>query len=246
MGTALEDIDYSYLSKIKRKGGIVILYLIDSLGASSPKIQYCKNKINLFQWDHIYTFDAKDARKFNYQYLGFNYYSKHLIPIINNPPNDIYFVGGLKGNRTNLVYQTYKYFINNGLKTDYNVMKYHNQEDLYMENLEGINYITNGWVPYHYVLTGLANSKCLIEILQEGQHGPSLRYFEAVCYNKKLLTNNPLIVNYPYYNPFHMRIFNHISDIDLEWLRRDDVVNYNYKEDFSPINLISFINKLLH
>ena len=58
MGTALEEIEYSYLKKIKRKGGITILYLIDSLEASSPKIQNCKHKINKFKWDYIYTFDT--------------------------------------------------------------------------------------------------------------------------------------------------------------------------------------------
>lgn len=246
MGTALEEVDYSYLAKIKRKGGITILYLIDSLDASSPKIQYCKYKINLFKWDYIFTFDTSDARNYGYRYLGFNYYSKHSIPSISKPLNDIYFVGGLKGNRTKLIYQTYNHLTNNDFKADFNVMKYSKKiEDDNLKNIEGIKYIINGWMSYHSVLAGIANSKCLIEILQEGQHGPSLRYFEAVCYNKKLLTNNPLIINYPYYNSKYMKIFKNINDIDLEWLRKDDeIIDYNYKGDFSPINLITFINKL--
>ena len=75
----------------------------------------------------------------------------------------------------------------------------------------------------------------------EKQYGPSLRYFEAVCYNKKLLTNNPCVVDLPYYDPRYIQVFNNPSDIDIDWLREDCTVDYGYKGDFSPNILIDRI-----
>ena len=80
-----------------------------------------------------------------------------------------------------------------------------------------------------------------MEILQKGQTGPTLRYFEAVCYNKKLLTNNPHIVNFPFYKPEWMKIYQKPEDIDINWLKEKEQIDYGYNGEFSPTKLIDFL-----
>ena len=111
-----------------------------------------------------------------------------------------------------------------------------------LQKVEGINYILNGVIPYKTVLNNLQNSKCILEILRDKQRGPSLRYFEAVCYNKKLLTNNPAIIDFPYYDERYMRVFSKPEDIDINWIKEDiSNVDYHYKGDFSPTKLIDYL-----
>lgn len=83
-----------------------------------------------------------------------------------------------------------------------------------------------------------SDSKVALRCCAEGQRGTSLRYMEAVCYNKKLLTNNDDVVTYPFYDPRYMKIFHTLTDIDLDWLKMDIDVEYHYNGEFSPIRLI--------
>jgi hypothetical protein len=108
---------------------------------------------------------------------------------------------------------------------------------------DGIFYTHNKWVSYEKILSETISSNCILEILQNNQHGATLRYFEAVCYNKKLLTNNKDIIYYPFYNPKWMKVFTNISEIDIEWLRTNENIDYKYNGEFSPKILIDKILK---
>lgn len=85
----------------------------------------------------------------------------------------------------------------------------------------------------------MLNTNVIIEILQKGQNGSSLRYFEAVCYNRKLLTNNPNIEKLPFYNPEYMKVFSSSDDIDVEWVKKKGEIDYGYDRSFSPYYLLS-------
>ena len=216
----------------------ISLYLINSINAHSLVMRNVKPKINLFRWNNVYTFDPEDAKQFGYKYLGFNYYSKPVGRLDVTEMNNVYFVGGLKGGRDELVYSVYKYLKTNGIKTMYDI----NVMDSKVEKIvdSNINYF-NTWIPYSYVINKILKSKCILEIMQQGQYGATLRYFEAVTMNKKLLTNNPNIVNFPFYNPKWMKIFNVLEDIDLNWLASDENVDYQYNNEFSPAHLVDYI-----
>lgn len=47
----------------------------------------------------------------------------------------------------------------------------------------------------------IKRSKAIIDIQKEGVKGLSFRAFEALGNDKKFITNNPEIMNYPFYNP---------------------------------------------
>lgn len=194
------------------------------------------DNINKFEFDVKYTFDIGDSKRYGMKYMGFNYYSKHSIKSINNPKYDLYYIGRSSLDRNDLFYAVYNKLMSEKCKLDFYI-----KPTIVEENrLTDINYIDNGTLQYDEILEELQNSKCILEILREKQVGPSLRYFEAVCYNKKLLTTNPEIVNFPYYDKRYMRYFSNPDDIDVEWLKDDTcIVDYHYKGDFSPVTLIN-------
>lgn len=237
--TALRSLDEDLLHKLKAKGAILDLYLINSMNAESPRFLEIKSKLSLDVWHKIYTFDPVDAKKYGYSFRGFDYYSKHSVSIPEALEFDAHFVGGIKGNREDLVNHLYQAISKHGGKCDFHVMVYKKQK--YTE-IEGIHYIQGNWQPYSNVLKSLVKSNAIIEILQEGQSGASLRYFEAVCYNKKLLTNNPHIIDFPFYDARYMKIFHDENDIDYDWLCKREPVKYNYQGEFSPHRLVEYLS----
>lgn len=53
---------------------------------------------------------------------------------------------------------------------------------------------------YTQVLNSIRKSNLIVEIVQDGQNGLTIRSLEAMFFNSKLLTNNKDIINYPFYN----------------------------------------------
>lgn len=217
------------------------LFFINALDTNSHGIRSELKKplfsLYNFKWDDLYTFDKGDANKYKMKYIGFNYYSMRVIENNKHPENDLYSIAIATEDRKDLYFHIYEYLSKNGCKCDFH-LKVKGKE---RPNIQGIDFLEK-YYPYDEVVKVLQNSKCILEILRPGQNGPSLRYFEAVCYNKKLLTNNKEIVNFPYYDERYMKIFTTLEDIDVNWLKNDvETIDYHYKGDFSPTKLIDYI-----
>ena len=226
--------------RINNKKVKIGLFYLNSIGTADtrPRFMEAINNSKRFIWDEIYTFDPVDSQKYNMKYLGFNYYSNYTIAKNLTPQNDLFCIGISSKDRENLFTEIYKRLHSAGCKCDFHLKV----SEIGGQKIEGIDYIMKGLIPYKTVLNSLQNSKCILEILRDKQRGPSLRYFEAVCYNKKLLTNNPSIVGFPYYNEKYMKIFTKPDDIDINWLKEDITnVDYHYQGDFSPTKLIDFL-----
>lgn len=61
-----------------------------------------------------------------------------------------------------------------------------------------IKLISNN-ISYSEILNNISQSKCLVDIVQDGQEGLTYRPLEALFYNKKLITNNKTITEYDFY-----------------------------------------------
>ena len=97
---------------------------------------------------------------------------------------------------------------------------------------------------YKDTIEKMLTCNCILDIVDSGSSGGvSLRFFEAVVYNKKLLTNNKNIVKMPFYNPNYMKIFEKYDDIDLDWLKNNENVDYGYNGEFEAIEFIKRIDK---
>lgn len=234
----------------RNRNGKNVLLLLDSLKAHSAHIEQVESYIFDIKWDKVFCFDVEDCKEYGFDYLGFAYYSAK--PLESKAVTyDLYYIGRNKVNdgRMEQINRLDK------LLTEENVNGYisileggfwnrrnpffhsmHNNKD---SNITKINKPAS----YDQVLNDVMQSNCILELLQNGQQQQSARYFEAICYNKKLLTNNPNISSLPYYNPEYMKYFATVEDIDWDWVKRKESVEYHYKGDFSPLRMIEQIDK---
>ena len=125
---------------------------------------------------------------------------------------DLYYAGVSKG-RLETLHNIYNLMVQNEITTIYRITEVKAKEELY----DGILY--NERIKYNKLVEEDQFCNCILEVMADGQSGATLRYYEAVCYNKKLLTNNKNVVNLPFYDPAYIRVFEKPEDIDWNWVK---------------------------
>ena len=228
-------ITVKYIKDLKKKYDVrCVLFLLNSQNETQMKFtkQYEK------YLDYIFTFDYSDAKKYGYIECV-NLYSKINISENEQTVKDMYYIGFAK-DRINIIIKVNELAEKNRVNTFMRVMGV--DIDKNRDNTKKV--IFNQWVSYSDSLREMMKCNCILEILTSGQSGATLRYYEAVCYNKKLLTNNKNVVNLPFYNPDYIHVFEKPDDIDWEWVKERIPVNYHYDGRFSPTHLIDKIIEL--
>ena len=216
-----------------KKNTKLILICLDTM---QDKLLGVLDYIKSINFHAVYSFDPKDIAQYHFLPI-FNYYSK--LPIPNGPiTNDLFFIGGNKG-RMKALDSLYSKAVEYNVRTKYFLFAPKGES---MPANKDITILSQR-MDYEESLNHLSSSQCILELLSGDQTGQTLRYYEAVCYNKKLLTNNKNIVNLPYYDERYMQYFSSVEDIDFEWIKRPIIVDYHYKNDFSPIKLLEQIEK---
>ncbi|MBP2639002.1 MAG: hypothetical protein H6Q69_2832 [Firmicutes bacterium] len=139
----------------------------------------------------ICSFDPSDCKNYNLKYITPYYFSTFKLPH-NKIVNDIYFVGADKG-RLNVLLDLRKTFGDQGLKVDYRITKS-------SKSTESGNYTYQPGIPYHQVLEEISSCRAILDYVQSGQTGLTLRPMEALFHKKKLITNDVNICEYDFYN----------------------------------------------
>ena len=225
------------LQKLKKKFNVhLVLFMADPWLSKNAEIaRKCVSSVN---FDYIFTFDENDSQKngFIYEYVP---YSKH--EMIAEQIYDLYFIGSNSGRLPIIcAIDTCSKMKDKSIKFLFQVSGTEKKSQVPSDSIEYIN--KN--IEYNKVLQYVASSNCILEIIKNGQSGATLRYYEAVCYNKKLLTNNKNVVNLPFYNPDYIRVFENPEDIDWAWVKERIPVDYHYDGRFSPTHLIDKIIEL--
>ena len=224
------DYTVEYLKEMKKKNNIELnLLMINPLNKPDKYTGTITNYLNDNLFHNIYTFDEKDAKKYGFIYET-NIYSQQVLPKMKEK-YDLLFVGNDKG-RAALLYTIYKKANLLGLKCKFII---NNLEDG-TPKIEGIEY--NRELSYLDILKLVQESKALLEILQEGQGGATFRTYEAICYNKILVTNNQYVVDFPMYNERYVQIITNTEEISFQKIENYREVDYNYQGEFSPIHFI--------
>lgn len=228
----LNDLDDGFLRSLSKKQNVhLILYFSDPVDSNFAKL--AKVRANRNKFDFIYTFDPKDSDKYGYIKTQFLYSTSEITPNVNESSN-LCFVGENKG-RLAIVEQIYEQCQNKGIVCNFRITRV--PENHTFKN--GMVY--NSRISYLETISQAKATDCLLEILQEGQSGVTFRYYEAICYNKKLLTNNVGVYDLPYYDSRYIHVFTNVEDIDYSWITDPVDVDYHYKGDFSPNNFINQI-----
>jgi len=141
-------------------------------------------------WE-IWTFDKSEAERY---YLNYNtqFYFNSFQPSSNEIKNDVLFVGRDKGRREYLQFLQQE-FKRQGLDNHFFISKN-------LKWYEKLSKTAGNYMPYQSVLDLIGTSRAILDIVQDGQTGLTLRPLEALFLNRKLITNNQDIENYDFYD----------------------------------------------
>lgn len=224
-----------YLKK-KYKNSQFILFLSDLVIHRRLNIDF--NEVKKM-FDIVLSFDYNDCNKYHL----YNHPLVYSAPKEQNEVEediDVYFCGRAKDRLKNIL-TAFKYlkehslnckFILNGVPVEQR------------EELDGVVYIDK-LMSYEDNLKYIKRSKCLLEIMQEGGNGYTLRTCEAVAYNKKILTNNKILKEAEFYDENMICIFKNVEEIDVEFIKKEKnkYIDNNY---FSPNKLLEKIINIIN
>lgn len=191
------------------------------------------------QFDLLLSYDKGDAQKYNMEYYPTPMSYVPVNPTRNLPNSDIYFCGKGK-DRYPLVHSLYNQYTKMGLKCDFYITDIPKEAP----KIDGIHY--NQPLSYMENLQHIANTKCILEIMQGGADGFTPRVWESIIYNKHLLTNNEQFKHSPYYYHIGHHDLNSIDkESILAWIRTTVTYPEELRQQISPINLLRFIDSKL-
>ena len=217
----------------------LVFYLVDGMKRTMESNGCGREKLTGFlsQFDLVLTYDRQDAEEYHYEYMELPVWTaKETAPV--NAEYDVYFCGRGKG-REGLLNGIYEHLEAGGARPMM-VISGEGRTD----GREG-HFHVQSWRPYSEVVEQMKKARCVLEILAGSNTSATLRYKEAVVYNKKLLTNNPHASAMPYFDARWMRIFEKPEDIDVQWLLDDEPVDYGYRGDFSAKRFLEKVEALI-
>lgn len=206
----------------------MIDYQLDGLAVSEKILEYD----NLF--DQIYVFDEQDVVNYpNYNLKAISncfFEDKCLL----NKSIDFSYIGVNTENRFNLLE---KLFIElNRIDESFKIDFFLKQEDFHFRESDKIKMIDKAFT-YQQCLDLSNQSKTIIDLKREEHDGLSLRFFEAMNYNNKIITNNRSVAKYDFYNPNNIFItdFKNLEGLeeflDLPYHKLDDKIILKYRFD---------------
>ncbi len=161
----------------------------------------------------LWTFDQNDAREF-----GIKYNPQFFFDDVDTSDcveeYDAVYIGSVH-KRLDEIYSIWNVLKDKGFKLHFLLRT---EKQLVKEKIDGIKYTYRG-IGYDDILAINRRSRCIIEIMNKGQHGLTLRALEALFQKRKLITDNLAIKQYDFYNPNNIFIWGY-DDVRLvkEWM----------------------------
>ena len=224
---ALARYDAKYVADYKKRYTNVTLVLMIN------NAMYLRDKLlrnHLQYMDLIYSFSEKDAEDYKFQFQP-DIYSEINPEDAPEITSDIFFAGNAN-DRADLLNALGQYMLDHGVNAHIYVQ---NTKDKDKKVPDGIHY--NEWLNYATIMDENMHTNCILEVVGDRYTGMTLRTVEALCFKKKLLTNNYTIEHMPFYDPRFIHIFkkDDLSTIDPEFIKKREPVTYNYDNEYSPI-----------
>lgn len=236
INTSIVKYNIAYLRELKSQYNInFYLYMLDSVNTyRGYEVRRYLFKYNILT--RVYSFDNEDCKKYQFTYFMQPIAKQHLHYKERHKNNyDLYFLGRSKGRGKELAKFYEKY--HHQLKLNIKVLPDNQIEEEYFKKLG----IYSSYIPYIENVKNIDQSNVILELLQNEQTGNSLRYQEAILYNKKLITTNKNIAHLPFFNEKNMLIIDNLDQIDLAWIQEQSTVDYQYNNEFSATKLIDHI-----
>lgn len=229
---------FKYLKK-KHKNAKIILFFSDTIKSKQKVIHNLNIDEAKKVTDIIYSYNPKDVRDYNLKYLPICYSKNTNIKIdYTDTEYDIVFIGAAR-NRMTQIENMYYLLKKKHLKVFFYIVDPKGAES----SLEDF-IVSNKILSMKEYLTYTLKSKCILELVDPDTEGSTLRFWDAVMYNRYLITNNKDIRNSPFYKTGNIFLYNTINDIDFTNFKYKP--EYNYNGENSSIKFLETINKDLN
>lgn len=229
--------DEKYLRWIRKKYKKCSLsYVFTNIASKSVAGQYGMLGQLRGMYDYVFAFDKADSEKYGFEY-------NHLIyaPVLPKEKAeikyDILFVGGAK-ERLDTLHAFYQKLCSMGLRPCFYIMGVQEKDQLRDSD---IHY--NQRIPYTQTMELLSQSKCILDILQQGSSGISLRICESVVWNKLIITDNPYVRNEPFFSENNILVVSSPDDVKPEFFTHIPDADSKYTKLFVPERLFDKIKK---
>lgn len=233
-------LDYIKYLRLKYPNAVFVLFYQDLIG-TFPQNFVPNSTKNYF--DLMISYDKGDAQKYNLLYhpTVASYVDVDCSGMSSNYESDVYCIAQAK-DRLNTFLSICDYLMLNGIKCKFFLSKVPNENRV---KHEGVFYLDK---PMSYMenLKYVLNTKCILEIMQKGAVGYTLRLWEAILYNKKLLTNNKSMKYSEFYNSNYISILQSEGVTfrpDLDFINRKLDYDNPYKNRITPLSLMCFIER---
>lgn len=202
----------------------LILYMWDSI-LNNKKIE-----IKWPYFDRVITFDKKDYLEYQdkLDFLPLYYYEDFLpTSTASEMEYDIGFIGTGHGDRIRIMNEVKKQCEEKGLRIysfmflPHKLVYFYNKVTNPAFKNAKMSDFTYEKLPFEKVYEIYDKSKCVLDIESITQTGLTMRTLEIIGLHKKLITTNPDIVNYDFYNENNIQMMdrNH-PKVDVEFINR--------------------------
>jgi hypothetical protein len=229
-----EVISLEYHQKIKKFTQKYIAYLYDSV--ERYPIEHLLNGL----FDEIYSFDKDDVAKYGFKEItNYNYIEKQPITDTILLKNQVLYIASFD-NRLEKVMLLKKAlqkikisfrFIIVGKKTILFKLK-----KIFSKDILGLE-LRRKRINQNDLKQLYSETQVVLDVVRENQTGLSFRVFEAMAFQKKLITNNKNIVHYNFYNSNNILVLeneNYVFDkafFDTNYEPLSDEIYYQYSLD---------------
>lgn len=228
--TSIRNVTVHTLKSIQNAGHKIVVFFLNPL-RNQNDVGYALTMKNKISFERVYTIDQSDADCYGFTYCNCCYSKIDLEE--KQEFIDVLYVGKNKGRSdtildlaTKMQKFNCKFYI-----TDVPKAKQRNIK----------NVIYGQGMPYLDVLNLVKKSRCILECVQEGQEGFTFRFYEAICYNKKLITNNLFVRKSSYFSEEFMYIIDDENDNIDEFISNKMMPAYCYTDEFSPSRFVEKI-----
>lgn len=187
--------------------------------------------------DLFITFDRKEAEKYGIDYYPTVFSDIKVCEDDTIPECDVFYLGRAKDGRLKILEDLYKQCLSNGIKCNFNVIV---NKKIKRVIPPGIHCIER--IPYLDSLKYVMKAKCVVELVQEGAIGSTLRMWEAINYGKAIITNNKEFMDSPFFSKSFVNILDDDNHCDVTFVKNFEPYENSLKSQLiRPVNFLEYI-----
>lgn len=224
----------NFICKLREKANKLIAYQWDGL-ARFPEVY---DRIKLF--DRFFVFNGKDLSVPSVLPIT-NFYPVALNSNLDDEQikSDVFYAGYFIRNRANMFAILMNSCEQLGLKITYHL--FHKNKHDKDGKIYGFK-VSNSHLNYVQNLRYIYNTKIILDLVSPEHEGLSFRVYEAIGFEKKLITTNPKVKEYDFYHPNNILVWqnNYIKELE-DFLNKPYISpSFQIKEKYSFTNWIKY------